>query len=288
MSELGERDTDCTLKTDSSAVGIPTEEQLKLHRQLASLVENGANRFNPVRFRYIESMARRALDKDRAVALIVEKKVQQSLTEYQSELALAKEDAAMSVEHVTGKFPNSADSVKQLFASSDFKGVKRLEAKLVRDKTQSSKNHETLASLTQQFFQNEAVSDKNTKHDSLDNSLWQQEHELVDSSHSDSEQFGELKSVRLFRESWSKMSSDKLVTRAIKEGPKNAGPLNQQMLAIRSLTTMRKLSPQYLNRFISYIDTLFWLEQAGGASVSGAKKKSSGKSKLKNTVRRRS
>jgi len=84
------------------------------------------------------------------------------------------------------------------------------------------------------------------------------------------------------------MSSDKLVTRAIREGPKNAGPLNQQMLAIRSLTTMRKLSPQYLNRFISYIDTLFWLEQAGGASVSGANKKSSSKSKLKNTVRRRS
>jgi len=28
------------------------------------------------------------------------------------------------------------------------------------------------------------------------------------------------------------------------------------------LTTMRDLSPHYLSRFVSYIDTLFWLEQA--------------------------
>jgi hypothetical protein len=34
------------------------------------------------------------------------------------------------------------------------------------------------------------------------------------------------------------------------------------MLAIRSLSTMQDISPAYLNRFISYVDTLFWLEQA--------------------------
>jgi len=27
---------------------------------------------------------------------------------------------------------------------------------------------------------------------------------------------------------------------------------------------MRELSPRYLARFVAYIDTLFWLERAGG------------------------
>ena len=44
--------------------------------------------------------------------------------------------------------------------------------------------------------------------------------------------------------------------------PQNPGPLNPQMLAIKSLSTMRELSPDYLNRFVSYVDTLLWLERS--------------------------
>jgi len=89
----------------------------------------------------------------------------------------------------------------------------------------------------------------------------------------------ELTSVRLFRESLVKLSSDKLVSRIIKEAPENPGPLNPQMLVIRSLSTMRDLSPDYLNRFVAYVDTLQWLEQATvvkktAANRSSAKKNS--------------
>jgi hypothetical protein len=34
------------------------------------------------------------------------------------------------------------------------------------------------------------------------------------------------------------------------------------MLATRSLSAMRRLSPEYLSRFVSYIDTLLWLQCA--------------------------
>ena len=37
------------------------------------------------------------------------------------------------------------------------------------------------------------------------------------------------------------------------------------MLAIKSLSTMRELSPDYLNRFVSYVDTLLWLERSEAA-----------------------
>ena len=89
----------------------------------------------------------------------------------------------------------------------------------------------------------------------------------------------ELTSVRLFRESLVKLSSDKLVSRIIKEAPENPGPLNPQMLVIRSLSTMRDLSPDYLNRFVAYVDTLQWLEQATLVKKSNSSRSASSKIK---------
>ena len=65
--------------------------------------------------------------------------------------------------------------------------------------------------------------------------------------------------------------------------PENAGPLNSQHLVHRSLTLMRDLSPEYLNRFMSYVDALSWLDQANamGADVARAETK-------RKTARRRS
>jgi hypothetical protein len=72
----------------------------------------------------------------------------------------------------------------------------------------------------------------------------------------------ELKSVQNFRNTWSKLSVDKQVTQALARAPKNAGPLNSHLVALRSLALMRNISPDYLNRFISYVDTLQRLDQS--------------------------
>jgi hypothetical protein len=84
---------------------------------------------------------------------------------------------------------------------------------------------------------------------------------------------GELKSVGRFRESLLKRNADKLVTQAIENAPENPGPLNPQILVIHSLATMRDLSPHYMHRFVSYIDTLLWLEQANKQTESAAANK---------------
>ena len=72
----------------------------------------------------------------------------------------------------------------------------------------------------------------------------------------------ELKSVRQFRNTWSKLSAQKHVSQALGQAPKNAGPINSHMLVLRSLELMRDISPDYLNRFMSYTDTLLCLDQA--------------------------
>jgi Protein of unknown function (DUF2894) len=82
----------------------------------------------------------------------------------------------------------------------------------------------------------------------------------------------ELKAIRQFRNTWSKLSVDQQVTKAIRQGPENAGPLNSHMLVLRSLAVMRDTSPDYLNRFMSYVDTLLCLDQADRKNKPAVKK----------------
>ncbi len=72
----------------------------------------------------------------------------------------------------------------------------------------------------------------------------------------------ELKSVAYFRNTWSRLSAEKQVTQALGLAPKNAGPINSHVVALRSLALMRDTSPDYLNRFMSYVDTLMCLDQS--------------------------
>ncbi len=81
----------------------------------------------------------------------------------------------------------------------------------------------------------------------------------------------ELKSVHYFRNTWSKLSADQQVVQALERAPKNAGPINSHVVALRSLAMLRDLSPDYLNRFISYVDTLMCLSQIGSAPLPAGK-----------------
>lgn len=71
-----------------------------------------------------------------------------------------------------------------------------------------------------------------------------------------------LKSVQRFGEVWARISAEQKVALALERGPENAGPLNSHMLMLRSLALMRTLSPDYLQHFLSQMESLLWLEQA--------------------------
>ena len=72
----------------------------------------------------------------------------------------------------------------------------------------------------------------------------------------------ELKSVAIFRDDWSRLSTEQQLTQTLAQAPANAGPMNSQHLVLRSLERMRDLAPAYLQGFMSYVDTLIWLEHA--------------------------
>ena len=91
----------------------------------------------------------------------------------------------------------------------------------------------------------------------------------------------ELKSLRYFRSTWSRLSLEQQLARALAQAPDNAGPLNSHFLVLQALIRMRDIAPQYLEGFIAHVDALFWLERAdpgrgavgrGAAPKAGARK----------------
>ncbi|RST52106.1 DUF2894 domain-containing protein [Variovorax sp. DXTD-1] len=77
----------------------------------------------------------------------------------------------------------------------------------------------------------------------------------------------ELKTLKFFRSTWSRLSAERRLTQSLAKVPENAGPLNSHHLVHRSLLLMRDLSPEYLNRFMTYVDTLLWVDQLNGAGA---------------------
>lgn len=74
-----------------------------------------------------------------------------------------------------------------------------------------------------------------------------------------------LKSVVAFDGTWSRLRVEHRLRQALAQVPAGAGPLNSSHLVNRALEAMQAISPEYLDAFMTHIDTLQWLEQASGA-----------------------
>lgn len=75
------------------------------------------------------------------------------------------------------------------------------------------------------------------------------------------------RTLQFFQRTWSRLSATQRLAQSRAALPDNAGPLNSQHLVHRSLTLMQSLSPEYLERFVAYVDALQWLEQANEAAA---------------------
>lgn len=243
-----------------------TETPITPESELESLRETGADRFDPVRFRFIETLLHRSTGHEEPVATQLEDRALAAIDEYRARLEQARDEAAATVARLVIRFPDDTGDAQALFEAGDFRQLRRTAYQMERNASL-----QLLAALTQRIVSGDSDTDDDAGGDSFDDLLRQQEDDIVSSlsdntpgqSASARGAAQELKSVRQFRSTMAKLNADKLVKQAVGEAPPDCGPLNPQMLAIRSLTAMSDLSPHYLTRFVSYVDTLFWLEQAG-------------------------
>ena len=228
-----------------------------LAARLSALTSSGANQFDPVRFRYIESMVQRAAQQPKNIGHLLESKVLAALTDYQSSFAQAQADATAVIAEIQTRFPDDHARAQALFEACQFKGLTRLRARLER-----ASKPDALVELGNLLMQDRPAGGDSQQQACFDDIVKQQELDIVNSlSPHQEDSLGELRSIGGFRKAQAKLNADKLVTRAIAECPDDCGPLNPHMLAIRSLSVMRDISPQYLNRFVTYIDNFLWLEQ---------------------------
>ena len=72
----------------------------------------------------------------------------------------------------------------------------------------------------------------------------------------------DLKAWRQFRQTWARLRVDRQLSRSLAQLPPNPGPLNSQLLALRSLQLMQQIAPGYLQAFVAQVEVLLWLDQA--------------------------
>jgi len=77
----------------------------------------------------------------------------------------------------------------------------------------------------------------------------------------------ELKTLRYFRQTWSRIQVGLRLTQALAKEPEKAGPINSHGLVLRALKQMREASPDYLERYVAYVDALLALDTACGGSA---------------------
>lgn len=214
--------------------------------RINGLRAQGAHRLDPVRFHYLETLAGRLEALDAAVRRVLEARLENALATYATDFEQAKADAHAAMAQLSADHPETAAELQEKFDAGDFRGLREAAAKRKENPPpDSSAAPSSLAELTRylaaQFPEHGAGS--------LD------------------ERFGspvELKTIRRFRDTWTRLSVEKQLSRAIEQGPANAGPLNSHRLVLRALGLMRDLSPAYLGRFMSYVDALLWLDQGDG------------------------
>ncbi len=91
----------------------------------------------------------------------------------------------------------------------------------------------------------------------------------------------ELKSVGRMRKTLSRLKVRQQLSQALAQPPEHAGPINSQMLVLRSLALMQDISPEYLHRFMSHVDALMTLEDAQKLPVPGQSATKAGKAPSK-------
>jgi len=179
-----------------------------LQARIASLRSAGAWRLDPVRFHYLEALARRVAAQREPVRALLHGKLAAALAEYELRLpALPAQGCAR----------RSAPPAPQRTPLAELNAQLRQAA----------------SARTRAVAPDEAAP----------------EHELA--------------SVRRFRQAWHASRSVEQVAQALQRRPANAGPLNSHALVLHSLARMRELSPDYLRRFLTQLESLQWLEQAG-------------------------
>lgn len=200
--------------------------------------DSGADRADPVRFRFIEALARRASAYDGEARRVLEQRLAGRVAEFGDRLSRAQADA-----------PASGLSAQRADTRS---GLASLAARLGQGahadgpaSAQTGARPDAHSAIPPAALAAPRV--PRTAHPPAAAN----EHRAC---------LAEPALAEYFRDTWARVRVDRQLRDAQAGVPENAGPLNTNHLVHRSLSLMRDVSPGYLEQFLSYVDALSWLE----------------------------
>ncbi|MCG8392530.1 MAG: DUF2894 domain-containing protein [Pseudomonadales bacterium] len=224
-----------------------------LREQLDGLREAGAARFAPARFRYLESLSERLgqtrLDSRRSV-----ERLAASLAAFQQDMDHQRQQAQQALADREAPAPE----LEARLENGEFAAVLR---QLRRPATPLA---DTFAPLHACYNQQGPSEQEDAERDPLSALLRSQEQSLLPKDAPEpptGPARRELKALRQVRANQQKQRKTRRIDDAITRTPSDAGPLNSHRLVTRAIATLRELSPAYLDRFVSHVDTLMWLEK---------------------------
>lgn len=240
----------------------------RLTSTLAQLTEQGADRFDPVRFRYITSLMRRSARKPLSVRRRLTDKALTALDEYQRRFEVARKEATHQLTaRMARKQPAQTEPSQRPCEQCDCHGIQQ---RFERDDREVERSG--LSALNDQIARAGRLAGDQAEHGSLIALMQKQEEEIVASMRDPSGDQGapmalgdgRLRAIHFFEKNRADDHAHRFVFRAINTVPENPGHLNSQMLVTRCLTAMHRLAPDYLRHWMSYMETLLWLEGRAG------------------------
>jgi hypothetical protein len=240
---------------DADAGQAEVEAQALLaEAAIAGLRANGAQHIDPLRFALIEALARRASGRRGAIGQRLQRRLGELLQAYGAQVEQAGAEADQLAATLAQRFPQSSAQIQGCRAETGTRGL--IGLRQLADALAAQAVPRPLAELLARLQPSGAA---------LPPALSGEGATMAPASPP-----AELKALSQFRQSWARLDVTQQLQRSKRQAPKNAGPLNSQGLVLRALQQLQAISPDYLDRFVSQIEALMWLEQADTAVAPAA------------------
>ena len=213
---------------------------------IAALRALGADHLCPIRFRYAQALAQRLAVLQGEIRRVLDGRLTQLLADVALQVATLRTQWEQAMPALLQRHPQAAQVLRQLHAEGDVRALRRLLTRL-DGPPRSGPVGELVRHIERQSHMPTPAADEK--------------------DHVDAGSLGvspkDLKAVQRHKNVWARLRVEQQLTRSREQAPGNPGPLNSHLLVLRSLSRMQHIAPSYLAQFMSYADTLMWLDQAG-------------------------
>ena len=225
--------------------------------RLDALREQGAERFDPVRFHYLDALARR-LDGDHRPGLAgTRQKLEQQLAALEQALEAARR-------HTDGLIEQCDDPARRARLQALGERGEHHAARRLADSATGGPS--PLARLVRQLGAADHAPATPAGASALD-ALLHEQHQRLRAHHQGQDNAApkrDLKAAAEIRARHARQRTAQRIDAALAQPTGDAGPLNSHRQVVRALDQLHELAPEYLERFVGYVDTLMALEKALG------------------------